>query len=123
MFGNHKDYEDKNSFNIVSSENENKVQNVKIASYVDNEEGNDTNLTELMERISEMTERKEDFYICKFCQKQARNKNHIGKHIESHIDGITLTCEYCNKKFRSRESIRMHKMRAHPIYKAICNVM
>ena len=33
VFGNHKDYEDKNSFNIVSSENENKVQNVKIAFY------------------------------------------------------------------------------------------
>ena len=41
VFGNH--YEVNNSFNIVSSENENKVQKVKIASYVDNEEGNDTN--------------------------------------------------------------------------------
>ena len=101
----------KESVNFVRSENEKKFIDSKIVSYVDNEAGDDTSISELMEKISQMTEKVDGIYTCKVCQKQAKDKTNLGKHIESHIDGITLTCDQCNKKFRSRNAIRFHKQR------------
>ena len=103
--------EGKDSVKIVSSENEKKLFDSKIVSYVDNEAGDDTCISELMEKISQMTEKVDGIYTCKVCHKQAKDKTNLGKHIESHIEGISLTCEHCNKKFRSREAIRLHKQR------------
>jgi len=100
-------------FQNDQSEYENRVSSSKIVAIVDNEAGDDTSITELMEKISQLTDKVDGIYICKVCQKQAKDRTNLGKHIESHIDGITLTCEYCNKKFRSRTAIRLHKMKNH----------
>ena len=38
----------------------------------------------------------------------------IKKHIESnHVEGICVPCNLCEKTFRSRDSLRMHKRRNH----------
>ena len=47
--------------------------------------------------------------ICKVCGKEGQTQN-IQHHIEAnHLDGVSLTCNNCEKIFRSRASLRMHK--------------
>ena len=81
-----------------SAKNRNDVRS--IVSSVNYDGNTDTNMEELLEKISEMTEKVNGIYTCKVCHKTASDKTKIGRHIESHIDGITLTCEFCGKKFR-----------------------
>merc|ERR1719300_1206762 len=91
-----------NSKNEYSDKKRNDVRS--IVSTVNYDENTDTNIEELLEKISEMTEKVNGIYTCKVCHKTAKDRTNLGKHIESHIDGIT--CEFCSKKFRSRESLR-----------------
>ena len=47
--------------------------------------------------------------ICKVCEKEGENKA-IRDHIEAHhLEGISLPCNACEKTFRSRISLRLHK--------------
>ena len=85
----------------------------RLVSTVNHEENSDTNTADLVEKNSEMCEKVNGIYTCKVCQKTARDRNSLGHHIESHIEGITLTCEYCGKMFRTRDAIRKHKFRNH----------
>ena len=49
----------------------------------------------------------------KFVEKRVKWKNTID-HIESnHIEGIALTCNFCNQDYSSRKSLRLHKSRYH----------
>ena len=99
------------SKNEYSDKKRNDVRS--IVSTVNYDENTDTNIEELLEKISEMTEKVNGIFTCKVCHKTAKDRTNLGKHIESHIDGITLTCEFCSKKFRSRESLRVHKIKNH----------
>ena len=52
-------------------------------------------------------------YICKVCGKQGQG-NAIKDHIEAnHLEGISLPCNFCDKTFRSTNSLRMHKTKMH----------
>ena len=54
--------------------------------------------------------------ICKVCGKEGQRIN-IMDHIETHhISGISLNCNFCGKTFRSRVSIRLHKLRMHKVW-------
>ena len=56
-------------------------------------------------------------HVCKVCGKEGM-KNDIKKHIESnHVEGICVPCTLCEKTFRSRDSLRIHKRRNH--YKSL----
>ena len=52
-------------------------------------------------------------YKCKFCGKIASLKHHIKNHIETHLEGLSFSCELCDKTFRSRNSFFTHKSRFH----------
>lgn len=48
-------------------------------------------------------------YVCKVCGKEGHNVN-IRDHIEvNHLEGVSLPCNNCKKKFKSRGSLRKHK--------------
>ena len=51
---------------------------------------------------------------CKVCGKEGHRRN-IMDHIEAnHIEGVSHPCNFCNKTFRSRPSLRTHKkMQSH----------
>ena len=52
--------------------------------------------------------------ICKVCGKEGMGHN-IKDHIEAnHLEGIVIPCNFCEKTFRSRNSLRVHKIRQHP---------
>ena len=52
-------------------------------------------------------------FVCKVCGKEDRVQD-IRDHIESnHVEGISLPCDYCEKAFSSRHSLRTHKSKFH----------
>ena len=55
-------------------------------------------------------------YVCKVCGKEGYSSS-IKDHIErNHIEGITVSCNQCEKSFRSRHSLRIHHQRNHNNY-------
>ena len=50
---------------------------------------------------------------CKVCGKEGHGSQ-IVKHIEAnHLEGVVVPCKYCEKTFRSRNSIGHHRLRFH----------
>ena len=72
-------------------------------------EGGDTPIEELNRLLEEQTEKINGIYTCKVCQKTAKDKTNLGKHIESHLEGLCFSCNECPQQFRSREALRHHK--------------
>ena len=77
---------------------------------------------ELEEIVKSMMEKSENYlsykrektYICKVCGKEGAG-NAIKDHIEAnHLEGIILPCWSCDKTFRTRNTLRQHKAKAHP---------
>ena len=55
-------------------------------------------------------------YVCQMCGKEGRVTTQIRDHIEAnHIEGISLPCNFCEKTFRSRAALRMHKSHNHKV--------
>ena len=51
--------------------------------------------------------------ICKVCGKEGRSGD-IKKHIEAnHIEGVSLTCDFCSNSFQTRSALSKHKIRNH----------
>ena len=77
-------------------------------------------LDELEERVKSMIEKSENKLTngrhadrCKVCGKEGNGTN-IKDHIEAnHLEGIIIPCNFCNKTFRSRDSLRHHTKRQH----------
>ena len=75
------------------------------------------NLEELEEKVKSMMEktlnrisgRNELAYRCKVCGKEGQQP-HMKDHIEAnHLEGIVIPCNLCDKTFRSRNGVRLHK--------------
>ena len=52
---------------------------------------------------------------CKVCGKTTNQKRDLKRHAEIHIDGVFHLCGFCDKTFRTRNYLRMHKQRKHNI--------
>ena len=74
---------------------------------------------ELEERVKSMMEKSQYFIasgkeranICKVCGKEGAGiaiRDHIEAH---HLEGVSLPCNICEKTFRSRQRLRLHKCR------------
>jgi len=50
---------------------------------------------------------------CKECGKVSEKKLKLGMHVESHLEGFSLTCKICNKIYRTRNSLWKHKYVVH----------
>ena len=75
----------------------------------------------LEEKVKSLMEKSQNIYqhqnikldVCKVCGKEGK-ANAIKDHIEAnHLEGILIPCNLCEKTFRSRNSLRIHKMRKH----------
>ena len=80
---------------------------------------NSADFKELDERVKSMMEKSQNKYDngqhladrCKVCGKEGKGGN-IKDHIEAnHLHGIVIPCNLCDKTFRSRNSLRIHKSR------------
>jgi len=63
--------------------------------------------------ILEMIEKSDGLWKCKVCGKTYKRCSHIKVHAESHIEGISLICNICNKSFSNREHLRDHIRKIH----------
>ena len=65
-------------------------------------------------KIKELYEKVDGVWRCLACEYTTNtNSGIIRRHIESHIDGLSYTCTLCNKDFRSRNILTIHKSRSH----------
>ena len=57
--------------------------------------------------------RQQKAYICKVCGKEG-SRSHLKDHIEAnHLEGISFTCDFCNKTFSARSYLEKHKNKFH----------
>ena len=69
--------------------------------------GNFTSVEEIDAEVMKNMYRDSNYvYHCKLCNRSSKKKDHIREHIETHIDGIFLVCDFCGKKTTSRKSMR-----------------
>ena len=70
----------------------------------------DEQVKSMMEKTQKITtDGSKKAYLCKVCLKEGHNIN-IRDHIEvNHLEGVSLPCNNCKKKFKSRGSLRKHK--------------
>ena len=76
----------------------------------------DSNMEDLVTKISSLAERVDDGdyrWKCKVCGKAAKVKQDIGRHIETHLEGVSHTCDQCGKVSRSSNSLVMHVSTYH----------
>ena len=69
------------------------------------------NLNELDQKINEMFEKIDgggQTRRCIPCGKITRDTCNAREHAETHIDGLNFPCQFCEKTFRSRNSLRSH---------------
>ena len=78
-------------------------------------------LEELEERVKSMMEKSQNkapngrqfAWACKVCGKEGMI-NAIRDHIEAnHLEGILIPCNFCDKTFRSRNGLKVHKRQHH----------
>ena len=76
---------------------------------------------ELDEKVNSMMKKSENLlpngqrkaHICKVCGKEGMG-NDIKKHIEAnHLEGVSIPCNFCERTFRSRKSLREHNIKYH----------
>ena len=51
-------------------------------------------------------------YSCTFCGKTS-NRQRVREHVESHLEGLNISCQFCDKIFRTRNSVKVHKYTVH----------
>ena len=76
---------------------------------------NPENLSEVNEQIEQnIVKNLDSTYSCQICGRNSgKMKTTIKNHIETHLEGLCFNCPMCEKTFRSRHSLTMHKRRNH----------
>ena len=69
--------------------------------------------TELDQKIQELIIVKGGTFTCSLCGKTASTKHNLGKHVETHIEGLSFPCQQCDRSFRSRNTLQKHKSVNH----------
>ena len=60
-------------------------------------------------------------WTCKECDYKS-SKQHVKEHIEEHLDGYSHSCETCEKVFKKRITLRMHKSKCtKKMNSTLCN--
>ena len=71
----------------------------------------DTNMEDIKTKIDSLGERIEEGgfkWKCTVCGKMTQKKGDIGRHIETHLEGVSHTCNQCGKVSRSSKALSMH---------------
>ena len=76
---------------------------------------NSGDIDKINEKIEEYIDRDDQGrYKCTYCGKIGdKYKSHIKNHIETHLEGLLFPCQLCDKSFRSRNSLGVHKNGTH----------
>ena len=72
-----------------------------------------TDMAEVDEKIEQLMEMRDGRHHCLACDYSSQNKGHTKEHVERHIDGLSYPCQFCEKTFRFRKSLRNHRALYH----------
>ena len=97
--------------------------------------------TELEERIDALSEQREGIWHCLHCGKTDRSefptpshslsalyrsRFHLRRHAETHVEGFSHLCQFCEKEFTQRAALKTHKLKVHPEHRVVkpfnCNL-
>ena len=71
---------------------------------------------EAEEKIKELYERVDEVWRCLACEYTTTNSSsNVRRHVETHLDGLSYSCNLCNKEFRLKNTLNMHKYKVHKI--------
>ena len=73
----------------------------------------DIDSTELDEKIQEMISVDDGRFSCTLCAYTSTKKFNLRKHVETHIEGLSFSCQDCDKSFRLRYSLYRHVSQNH----------
>ena len=69
---------------------------------------------EIEKKTKDLYEKKDGVFSCLACEYTTTSDSaKIKRHIEVHFDGLSYTCTFCNKQFRSKNSLIKHKSTVH----------
>ena len=72
------------------------------------------NMEDLDQKIEESFSKDSNgFFACHYCEKSSKNRGHLKEHVESHFEGLSFLCTFCDTILRSRVSLRLHNKRQH----------
>ena len=75
---------------------------------------NATDNFELEEKINNLVEKRNGMWTCNMCGKFNNSRFSLSRHVETHIDGFSHPCPWCEKTFSTRDALRTHRGRTHP---------
>ena len=64
---------------------------------------------EIQEKIKELIMKTDDMWTCIACGYISTSRSNVRKHVDKHIDGLSYSCNLCNKEFRLVNSLNCHK--------------
>jgi len=68
---------------------------------------------EIEEKIKELHQRIDGVWTCMVCDYASARRDNVRKHVEKHMDGLSYTCDVCNKEFRLLNTLNHHKSIVH----------
>ena len=73
----------------------------------------DEKCNSMMEKTTKMSPTGQPLYRCESCGKEAIIGN-LKNHIEAkHLEGVSITCNFCEKTFRARNTLKKHMAKDH----------
>ena len=99
-------------FHVVGSQNVEKVEGWNSKSRTV-EKIEIQNPADINEKIKELTEKVDGGFLCKSCGKITRDLRNHRRHVETHINGLSFPCEFCDKVFRYSNSRNIHIHKHH----------
>ena len=70
-------------------------------------------MSEADDKIAELMERVEGRFYCLACDYNSLHGGHMRSHVERHIEGLSYSCQFCEKTFSTRNSLRTHGYSHH----------
>ena len=76
------------------------------------------NIGDLNEKIDSMMEKQNGAWTCIVCgnTNKLNKRSDLKKHVETHIEGVTHSCNICGKTFRSGNYLKVHSQKCHNYY-------
>jgi len=69
--------------------------------------------SEINMKINELLTKSDGLFRCRSCGKSSKDKTNMKRHIETHIDGLSYSCQMCDKTFRTSQAFHTHTGREH----------
>ena len=64
-------------------------------------------------KIEDLLQKTDDVWSCLACEFTNVKKFNVRRHIETHIDGLLYSCNFCQKEFRLKDTLNKHVFTNH----------